>query len=565
MKRILSLIIILSVLFSATVFASANDTFYESFENGFHSKITTDSKQKVIISDETSADGKFSAHVSKRTKQEVALWVDVTEFITKGTYLFSVALKLDDDIYEFSRFYAGIRITTDKGVTEFKTEITQIVNERFTKCEDETIISWEGNLESAVFFIANKSVSEQGDLFIDDIRIQRLSEEIIEEEAEIEFSELTVGAIKKDIWFEGNLQAQENIKKLSLERYNRYLPFNYDLGTKQFLTVAETVDNDLKYAEYMGIDFFAYYASCCGDTIGLHSKSSSKVKFCLIIDQSDQISKIGAYLKDSKYLSVDGKAVVFVLENLVSKIGQIKSAASAVSREALVTVISSKAAQADIADMVAVKTDSEEYFDFEKRLWNNSSKHNIIPVVTAFDGEGKNRDKIKAHLSSAVAFAKNKTNCVLIDSWNSYDSFTNIVPSYKADAFGNVLYENGRYLLNTDLAEFLNAQLGGNKSVSIKVTSGTAPSTDAQVTPAASDSASEQTVPPTIEVTPSPNVTNEPTALPTPSGSDDFGDVERVNEPDKFVIGLVVSVVVIICASVIKILIEKRKKNGKKS
>ncbi len=477
MKKILVLITVCcltSLLLPRLCFGTA--FISGGFEEGLTKPYNVEKTGIVKVVENTASSGKYSAYVSNRTSNRVSVSFDITSFISKDIYKYGVELKLDDVAFDYAKFYCGISILTDKGNFEYKTEAVKVVNEEFTAIGGEEALSWEGELISAEIYIQNYSESEYNNVFIDNFYIEYVGE-IDSADNFIKFADTTVGVFRKDVW-KDSATANALIEELSPARYRRFMPFNYDIEKKTFMDSDLSFKYELEYAEYMGIDFFAYYWNSGTSFVPRHLKSSTSVKFCLVIENDMPIEQIDTALESLKsdlYQCINGECIL-IFESGVGfseRLLAFKSKAQSKDIKLCIGLISTNPTQRENVDFSVLDTAADEnIIAEEEKAWASAASitKNFIPICSAGGTlkETYSVQKRVEHIKNAIKLSGSLTNCVIINSWNGYQDGHNICPAYKVDGSGNyVISKNDRYVIDTSLAGALMQVLGGDASKSI--------------------------------------------------------------------------------------------------
>ena len=120
-----------------------------SFEQGMEYFIHTEAEGQYELTENTASSGTYCAYLFARTNKNICIQYDIKSVLEQNGmqyYCFSVAAKLDDRAFDFSKFRAVVKIVTDKNEFIYSGSDIKITNERFTLCTGSTNILWQGTI-----------------------------------------------------------------------------------------------------------------------------------------------------------------------------------------------------------------------------------------------------------------------------------------------------------------------------------------------------------------------------------------------------------------------------------
>lgn len=455
---IIALMMFVSVLFVFSVSAKGEELLENGgFESGVDGFIT-ENVHFYGITDDVKATGKYSCKVYNRNKTDESVKYDLTHILEDyGYYKFSVYLMLDDGNFDYSLMRGIITVNTDKGVYKFKTDGQEIVNNKFTLCERETCIKWDGNITSAYFSVENVTEGEMTDFYVDGFSL-KFTGKISENENTGRSEEFLAGAIRCDDI------SQSDASVLAYGIKKRALPYWFDLKNGTFADYSQVVAKDEIYASFAGINYFAYRPED-----GTYIFHTGKINMCFAFGEETEISEIsalGKYFALDKYQKYNGKNLVIFTsdKNFEERVQAVKSANASVGKQAVILLISENPAAHGQADLVAVKGESGEnigqVFKAERNIWSEKT----LPYASAGISYGSDREKVASHICTAVKTAKQGMNAMLFP-WNDCKGGNYTVPVYKTDNGANRIEENGEYLLDTYVIDRLHSELSGENVI----------------------------------------------------------------------------------------------------
>ena len=455
----------------------------------------------------TCAEGENALHVSCRTDSTQVLISDLTQELKQpGIYTFSVKIMLDEPHFEYSKMLGAITVITDTGTFRAETECVNAENGRYVCASATKAINWTGRIKEAYFGIENKVKAEMCGFYADDFRLEYVGK--AEENADASET-LLVGALRSD--------GPYSREKLVRGPMKRVLPYYYNFDTDSFEN-----DSDILYAEYAGIDYFAYRPE--DGTYRYHGANS--VKMCFVIGkntETEQISALKEYFERENYLKYNGRNLVIFSSAESSR----KEAIKKVCPDAIIMTLSCDSAA--FGQSVLTASGSEVCTDFQRSAGKDKSLWTDKNAVLISTGALRPPDKseVLRHILSGIEKAKSGMKTVLLASWNDCNNGRCILPTYKSNARGEYEYADGEMLLDTEIIDGLHRVLNG-KDINIRrrVKIGTAdtkpnpgynePVPPEEPTPPA---ITEFTAEPAAEITATAGIATAPAAEPTSTSS----------------------------------------------
>lgn len=461
-----------------------------SFEQGMEYFIHTEAEGQYELTENTASSGTYCAYLFARTNKNICIQYDIKSVLEQNGmqyYCFSVAAKLDDRAFDFSKFRAVVKIVTDKNEFIYSGSDIKITNERFTLCTGSTNILWQGTILQACLYLENCTKNEYPNLFVDDFSLSFSPADIpsaSEAPETLSFAEVQTGALRRDIWDDSCKEAQAAAAELWPLRYRSLLPFHTAVqDTVRFGHYKEIIDVEIAFAEYAGIDFWAYYWLKDSGAYQAHRTStrSSAVKLCFVLDKTlsaEEIQEMTDYFSLDCYFKLAQRPILFLeddayetLELLLKRCSEQNTAAP------YIILISQNNVQAHAKgiDAIAPAGNSQD--------WQNALSYtkNIVPMVCC--GESKKNpfpaQKIAQSVEEALRFCSQTSaipGCILIDAWNKNLQGSFIIPTLCFDKEGNAVIENGRCRLDTSRIDALHNILNPNGNTDILRYYGTYPS-----------------------------------------------------------------------------------------
>lgn len=461
-----------------------------SFERGMEHFIYTESAGRYELTENTAASGKYCAYLFARTSKSTCVQYDIKPFLEQNGmqyYGFSVAAKLDDSAFDYSKFRAIVKIVTDRNEFIYTGPDIKIVNERFTSCSGNTNILWQGTILQAYLYLENCTKNEYPNLFIDDFSLSFSPVDIPSASEEPEapsFTEVQTGALRRDIWDDSCGEAQAAAAELWPLRYRSLLPFHTDVQDSiRFGHYEEIIDVEIAFAEYAGIDFWAYYWLKDSGAYQAHRAStrSSAVKLCFVLDKTlslKDIQEITEYFSLDCYLKLSQRPVLFLENDTYETLEPLLKLCSEKNIAApYIILITKNYVQVHAKGIDAIAPAGN------RQAWKAALSYtqNIVPVVCC--GESK-KNPFTAHqiaqsVEAALSFCSENSampGCVLIDAWNKNLQGSCLVPTLCFDKDGNAITENGSYCLDTSRIDALHSVLNPNGNTDILRHYGTYPS-----------------------------------------------------------------------------------------
>jgi|GEM_PF-1114212 len=572
MKKSIVFLVILMLVFgmipwnTSTVYAYEQNT--ELLENtGFEQSDTSMWTARSCILSRDSANKKSGSYSMKVTDRKIyysSAVQNITSILQQcgqGAYSFSAYMKLLTGESE-TPMYVVISITDDNTKPHWYTgNSATITSSAFTQSKNTSAsISWEGTLKEALIYIQNADNTLMPALYLDDfslIKTGAIGDPILTSDyistpqtiAKRDTGDPAVGAIRWDAWLPTtNSVGAQVARSLSPSKYHFRLPYysivlsntdDDDSNDVDYPPYSQTLmDNEIRYAEYAGIDYWAYcwYPIGSGmDTARNRHVSSGlrdKVKMCAILNVNPfgdaERAQLVDYMSQSFYMKVQGgrpllfffgssdslATIIAIQQDCLAKgipmpycvsMGGVTIGMDAVSNYAIGgsngQTFSSLAASAEsnwnsqkssrqVIPLVTTGWDPRPRYDHPV-TWTTVSANSWAQTATA--------SQIAAHLQNGINWTKNNSsstlaNAVLMYAWNEHDEGGWLCPTVKVDSNGNVLKQaNGLNQVNTERVDALHTLLNN-----------AAPTVNPWSTPV-----------PTIKPTATPAPTQVPTVKPT--------------------------------------------------
>lgn len=454
----IALMTFISVLFVLSVSAKGEELLKNGgFESGIEDFITENVHFYDIVND-VKATGDCSCKVYNRNKPDESVKYDITHILKDyGYYKFSVYLMLDEADFDYSLMRGIITVNTDKGVYKFKTPAEETVNNKFTLCERETCIKWDGNITSAYFSVENVTEGEMTDFYVDGFSLKYIRG-ISANENTGRSEEFLAGAIRCDDI------SQKDTSVLAYGIKKRALPYWFDFKNGTFADYSQVVAKDEIYASYAGINYFAYRPED-----GTYIFHTGKINMCFVFGEETEISEISLlskYFASDKYQKYNGKNLVIFTsdKNFDERVQAVKNVNAGVGKQAVILLVSENSAAHGQADLVAVKSESGEDVGQVFRTERNNWSEKTLPYASAGISYGSDREKVADHICAAVKTAKQGMNAMLFP-WNDCKGGNYTVPVYKTDNGANRIEEKGEYLLDTYVIDRLHSELSGENII----------------------------------------------------------------------------------------------------
>lgn len=489
-----------------------------SFEQGLSGYILTD-LHNYTLTDACAAEGEYSLRITNRTSNTESVRCDLTRILeTPGVYSFSVKLRLDATHFEFSNMRGVITVITDTGTFNAETDYAEVQNGGFVCTSATRAINWTGKIEQAYFSVENKKDSEMCDFYVDDFRLEYAGKT----EDSIGASEkLLVGALRCDCAY--------SEAKLVRGTMKRALPFYYDFVSESIPNFESTIEKDVLYARYAGIDYFAYRPE--DGTYKLHP--AGKINMCFVIGESTEITHIyalNAYFKYKNYQKYNGRELVIFSSD--KKFAEKAKAIKSLCPSAIIIMLSHGSASFGQSELTALGSDIGKDFQEisakDKSLW--SSKNAILINAGALNPPTRN--EAFKHISNGIEKAKSGMNTVILASWNDCNNGSCILPTYKVNARGEFERDGEKMLLDTDIIDALHSTLDGENIEIDRTASGKQTATPGAsetgtpgITPYCSDGQTDAELPDSTGVEP------ESSALPTNKISQTARTTDKAPEP----------------------------------
>jgi len=468
--------------------------------------------------------GSYSIMVTGRSQYYASPGQDITSILNQcgqGTYSFSAYMKLLSGEASASMYIVISIECTDVSEQWHTGNAAIITNSTFTQSiGTEQNITWQGTLTRALIYIQNVDSSIKSDLYVDDISLVKTSPIITLSPAPTYIATAqtlekrgsgkpSVGAIRWDAWLpssqstfgwstENNVGAQV-ARSLGPNKYHFRLPYfsivNGDNNVDFPPYTQSTMDNEIRYAEYAGIDFWAY----CWYPIGsgmdtarnMHVSSGlrDKVKMCAILNVnpfgSAERAQLVSYMKESFYMKVQGgrpllfffydpnplPTIIAIQQDCIAQgiplpycvsMGSMNTGIDAVSNYAITgsdgEAFSSLAQRAEsnwntqrnagneVVPLVSCGWDNRTRYDHQVS-WGTVPANSWVQTATA--------SEIATHLQNGVNWTNSNTsntlaNAVLMYAWNEHDEGGWLCPTVKVDADGNALKDGLYNQVNSD-------------------------------------------------------------------------------------------------------------------
>ena len=481
MKKIVFLILFIYLSCIIIPVSAASELLENgSFEQGMKCFIHTESDGQYKLTEETAASGKYCAYLFARTVKNTCVQYDIKPFLEKNGmqyYSFSVAAKLDDPAFDYSKFRVVVKIITDRNEFIYTGSDSKVVNEYFIPCSGNTNILWQGTILQASLYLENCTKNEYPNLFIDDFSLSFVPVDIPSVSAEPEkpgFAETQTGALRRDIWDDSCGEAQAAAAELWPVRYRSLLPFHTAVqDTLSFGHYEEMIDVEIAFAEYAGIDFWAYYWLKDGGAYQAHREStrSCAVKLCFVLDKTlsvKDIQEMTDYFSLDCYLKLSQRPVLF-LEDSYEMLEPVLNLCSKKNiATPYIILITKNSVQIHANGIDAIASAGNE------QAWNEALSYtqNIVPLVCC--GESKQNaftaQQIAQNVKAALKFCSENSampKCILIDAWNKNLQGSYLVPTLCFDEIGNPLTENGSYCLDISRIDALHSVLNPNGNTDI--------------------------------------------------------------------------------------------------
>ncbi len=452
-----------------------------SFEKGLTGYFYAENGGQYLYTSNAAASGKYSVYLSKRTSQDICIQYDIKQILKQHGpqyYTFSISAKLNEPAFDYSKFRAVIKIVTTDQEFLYKSQEEKIVNEKFTSCKSSTNLLWQGEITEAYLYLQNCTKNEYPNIFIDDFSLSFSIVDVPSSTDTPTFSSIQIGAIRRDIWEDSSVESKAAASELWPERYRMLFPFHTALGEEiHFGLYQDIIDIEIDFAEYAGIDFWAYYWLENGGAYRAHKKSSkaSSVKMCFILEQTtslQQIKEMAEYFSLDCYLKLSQRPVLFLdgdtnTYNKLDMLSQVCALKGIQLPYIILMTPSYLQSSAEGIDAIVPTGDSITESDWKEAF---SYTKELIPMVYC----GKNKadyctaDEIISTLKTALDFCKNTNpGCILLNAWNRNEAGAWLVPTLSFNASGNAIIENGKYRLDTSRIEALHNLLNPNGETDI--------------------------------------------------------------------------------------------------
>lgn len=505
---------------------------------------------------------------------------NITDILTQcgsGSYTFSAWMRLAEG-ETAGQMYVVISIQDANSQMHWYTgSKVNVTSSGFvqSKITDQDI-SWEGTLRQAYIYVQNVNSEETPDVYADDFSLVKTSG-ITETSGYIATPQTAdkrgtgdpaVGAIRWDAWLpktqatfgsnSANNVGAQVARSLGPAKYHFRLPYfaiysdNKDGDPDNdvdFPSVTQAImDNEIRYAEYAGIDYWAYCWYPIGSGLdsarNRHVSSSlrDKVKMCAILNVNPfgaaERAQLVDYMSQSFYMKVqNGRPLLFFFNNsgaLATIVDiQLDCLAKGIPMPYCVSMEGMATGMDAVSRYAYGGSNGQSFASLAQATENNwnsqkSGGSQVLPLVnTGWDtrprydhpvtwttvsatswAQTATAAEIKQHLQNGLNWTKNNTgytfaNAVLMYAWNEHDEGGWLCPTVKVDANGNILKQaNGLNQVNTDRVDALHSLFGS-----------AAPTVNPYATAA-------PTVAPTVKPTPAPTyppVTAAATPSPKPS------------------------------------------------
>ena len=387
--------------------------------------------------------------VSERMSQEIIF--SAPEVSSPGEYSFKVSLKLQSKFVSRAEMIAQIRIITDSGSYNFSAEKVTVNNSGFTEISAKKAVVWNGKLRNALFVLKNTSALEVCDVAVKDLSIFKLGNAPSQDAPNISLPR-SVGAVFHNY----SVSAEPMLSNLTV-RYRRFTPFCADLNNYRITQTSESFNEEIAFARYAGIDYFAYFID--ENSYGHHLLlQNCPVKIAFILAKSSDCSLLKTHLNvllSEKYFKIDGRCLIFLYgdRDIYDIIRQIRAVFSG-NNDPIIALITENPVQINISgvDVIVPKgVCGDSYAETIKSEQNalSGAKGQAIAYVSSGKGtkEPADGDMFFYHMQYALKY----TPALLIDSWNDCINGKCIVPTLAVGSSGDFLQSSGRYSLNTAL------------------------------------------------------------------------------------------------------------------